>query len=67
VLLTPPLSSGLLDGCLRRDLIESGRAVERVLTPKDLAPGAVCFGNSLRGLVRGAAVETPIAAALPIG
>lgn len=53
--LTPPLSCGLLDGCLRRELIENGpqRVVERVLGPEDLANGRVWFGNALRGLVRG--------------
>jgi len=71
--LTPPLSCGLLDGCLRRELIESGpqRVIERVLRPEDLRQGNVWFGNSLRGLVRGAAVETAqksrIAAGAPIG
>jgi para-aminobenzoate synthetase/4-amino-4-deoxychorismate lyase len=53
VLATPPLRSGLLDGCLRRSLISSGRAVEAVLTRDDLEHGQVWFGNSLRGLVRG--------------
>jgi para-aminobenzoate synthetase/4-amino-4-deoxychorismate lyase len=53
VWLTPPLSSGLLDGCLRREMVESGRAVERVLRPQDLGGAQVWFGNSLRGLVRG--------------
>ena len=57
VLLTPPLACGLLDGCLRRELLESGRAVERVLTRQDLARGQVWFGNALRGLIRGEAVE----------
>ena len=57
VWLTPPLSSGVLDGCLRRELIENGpqRVVERVLFPSDLDDGTVWFGNALRGLVRGAA------------
>ncbi len=35
-LLTPPLSSGLLPGVLRRDLIASGRAEEAVLRLEDL-------------------------------
>jgi para-aminobenzoate synthetase / 4-amino-4-deoxychorismate lyase len=57
--LTPPLSSGLLDGCLRRELIENGpqHVVERVLRPADLAQGTVWFGNALRGLVPGEAVD----------
>ena len=52
-LLTPPLSSGLLPGVLRRDLILQGKAVEAVLTLEDLARAeAVYVGNSVRGLVR---------------
>jgi para-aminobenzoate synthetase/4-amino-4-deoxychorismate lyase len=55
VWLTPPLSSGLLDGCLRRDMLEGGdkRVVEQVLQIGDLSQGTVWFGNSLRGLIRG--------------
>lgn len=54
-LLTPPLSSGLLDGTLRRELIETpgSRVVERVLYPRDLEDAdAVFLGNSVRGLMR---------------
>lgn len=54
-LLTPPLSCGLLDGTLRRELLESpdGRVSERVLHPRDLADAdAVFLGNSVRGLLR---------------
>jgi 4-amino-4-deoxychorismate lyase len=56
VWLTPPLTCGLLDGCLRRELIENGpqRVVEQVLRADDLDSGQVWFGNALRGLVRGA-------------
>lgn len=52
-LLTPALSCGLLDGVLRRELLEQGHCEEAVLTPDDLA-GAdeVLLGNSLRGLIR---------------
>jgi para-aminobenzoate synthetase / 4-amino-4-deoxychorismate lyase len=50
ILLTPPLSSGLLPGILRAELLESGKAREAVLTEADLA-GEVYFGNSLRGLI----------------
>jgi len=59
-LLTPPLSSGVLDGCLRRELIENGprRVVETTLYPSDLERGTVWLGNSLRGLVRARAVES---------
>jgi para-aminobenzoate synthetase/4-amino-4-deoxychorismate lyase len=50
ILLTPPLSAGLLNGCLRAELIAKGEAREAVLTPEDLA-GEIYFGNSLRGLI----------------
>ncbi len=49
-LLTPPLSLGLLPGVLRAELIESGRAVEAVLTRADLN-GGFLIGNALRGLI----------------
>ena len=54
-LLTPPLSSGALDGVLRHELLDSGACAEAVLTPDDLS-GEVYFGNSLRGLIRAVAV-----------
>jgi para-aminobenzoate synthetase/4-amino-4-deoxychorismate lyase len=52
VLLTPPLSCGLLPGVMRRHLLESGRALECVLTLDDLlnAP-AIHMANALRGLI----------------
>lgn len=51
-LATPPLSCGLLPGVLRAELLATGRAVERVLTPTDLrAAKAIFVGNSLRGLI----------------
>ena len=50
VLLTPPLSAGLLPGILRAELIESGRAVEATLTRGDLKHGFF-VGNALRGLI----------------
>jgi para-aminobenzoate synthetase/4-amino-4-deoxychorismate lyase len=53
VLLTPPLSAGFLNGCLRAELLAQGRAQEAVLYPQDLR-GEICFGNSLRGLIPGA-------------
>ena len=49
---TPPLSSGLLAGVLRAELLEAGKAVEQVLRPEDLAYGTILMGNSLRGLIR---------------
>lgn len=50
MLVTPPLSRGLLPGVLRAELIESGRAVEGDLTEADLE-GGFYVGNALRGLV----------------
>jgi para-aminobenzoate synthetase/4-amino-4-deoxychorismate lyase len=50
-LLTPSLSAGALDGCLRGALIEEGRCVEATLVPGDLENGEVYLGNSLRGLI----------------
>ena len=51
-LLTPALACGLLDGVLRREMLDSGRAAEAVLTPDDLAAAdEVLLGNSLRGLI----------------
>jgi para-aminobenzoate synthetase/4-amino-4-deoxychorismate lyase len=52
-LLTPPLSSGLLPGVLRSELIATGKATEAVLTQVDLASAKTVYvGNSVRGLVR---------------
>ncbi|MFZ2853147.1 MAG: aminodeoxychorismate synthase component I [Rhodocyclaceae bacterium] len=52
LLLTPPLACGLLPGVMRRQLLESGRAVERILTKDDLqATPALYMGNALRGLI----------------
>ena len=50
LLLTPPLSLGLLPGVLRAELVEKGRAVESHLRLADLA-GGFFIGNSLRGLI----------------
>ena len=49
-LLTPPLSSGLLPGTLRAELLASGQATEKRLYPEDLADAPIFFGNSVRGL-----------------
>ncbi|WP_301102913.1 aminodeoxychorismate synthase component I [Propionivibrio sp.] len=52
VLLTPPLACGLLPGVMRRQLLESGRAVEAVLTRDDLlGASAIYMANALRGLI----------------
>ena len=49
---TPPVSSGLLDGTLRRELVERGELMERVLTCEDLGRAqAVWFINSVRGWI----------------
>lgn len=62
--MTPPLECGVLDGCLRREMIERGDPIieERVLRPEDLAIGQVWFGNALRGLIRGRNITPAIAA-----
>ena len=52
-LLTPALSSGLLPGVLRAEMLEMGRASEAVLTADDLRRArTIHVGNSLRGLMR---------------
>ena len=52
VLLTPPLACGLLPGVKRRQLLESGRAVERVLIREDLLGASRLYvANALRGLI----------------
>lgn len=48
-LVTPPLARGLLPSVLRRELIESGEAVEADLRPDDLGDEFL-LGNSVRGL-----------------
>jgi len=51
-LVTPALSCGLLDGCLRREMLDAGLCQEGVLTPGALhRADKVYFGNSLRGLI----------------
>jgi para-aminobenzoate synthetase/4-amino-4-deoxychorismate lyase len=51
-LVTPPLSSGVLPGVLRRHILEiDSNAEERVLTVSDLKQAdTIYIGNSLRGL-----------------
>jgi para-aminobenzoate synthetase/4-amino-4-deoxychorismate lyase len=51
-LLTPPLACGVLPGVLRRSLLESGAAVEALVTPVMLSACPLWLGNSLRGLRR---------------
>jgi 4-amino-4-deoxychorismate lyase len=50
-LFTPPQSCGLLNGCLRREMLANGLCKERVLGIRDLENGEVWLGNSLRGLI----------------
>ena len=58
VLVTPPLSCGLLAGTLRAELLASGRAVEELLCAEDLLRGdPVWLGNSVRGLYRAGPVR----------
>lgn len=54
VLVTPPLSDGVLPGVLRRSLIESGRAREASISHHDAESAKKLYvGNSLRGLIEG--------------
>jgi 4-amino-4-deoxychorismate lyase len=49
---TPALECGLLPGVLRSELLDQGRAVESILTLRDLQTAEALFvGNSLRGLM----------------
>ncbi|MDD5285466.1 MAG: aminodeoxychorismate synthase component I [Desulfuromonadaceae bacterium] len=49
-LLTPPISSGLLPGVLREELLERGKISERILYPDDLKrAGELWLVNSVRG------------------
>ena len=50
ILLTPPMTLGLLPGILRARLIAEGRAREEALTIADLESGFF-LGNALRGLI----------------
>jgi para-aminobenzoate synthetase/4-amino-4-deoxychorismate lyase len=51
VLFTPPVSSGVLPGCLRRDLIERGEVLERVVMIDRIESfDAIYLANSLRGV-----------------
>lgn len=57
MLLTPPLTSGLLPGVLRAELIRERRARGEVLKLDDLRHRKLFVGNSLRGLIRAELVE----------
>ena len=52
ILLTPPLSCGLLAGVLRTSLLCSKKVRVQKLTASDLDGKALYVGNSLRGLIR---------------
>jgi 4-amino-4-deoxychorismate lyase len=65
VLLTPPITSGILPGVLRADLIRERRAKGAVLTPSMLeearpAGRRIFVGNSLRGLIRAELAGDPV-------
>lgn len=51
-LLTPALTSGLLPGVLRAELIREGKARSQILRLEDLGGRRLFVGNSLRGLIR---------------
>ncbi|MFN4196971.1 MAG: chorismate-binding protein, partial [Caldimicrobium sp.] len=51
VLYTPPVNLGILPGVLRESLIRAKKAIERVITIKDLENAqALYIGNSVRGI-----------------
>jgi 4-amino-4-deoxychorismate lyase len=50
-MMTPPLSSGCLPGCLRAELLERGEVREAVLDRDEMARARLWVGNSLRGLI----------------
>ena len=52
ILRTPPISSGLLAGVLRTELICQRKARVGRITLADLDAGTLYIGNSLRGLIR---------------
>jgi len=56
MLLTPPLSRGILPGVLRDQLIAEGHAREAELRGEDLADGFL-IGNALRGLIQARLVD----------
>ncbi len=61
-LVTPPVSSGLLDGTLRKELICRGVVKEKIIYPDELKEGrGVYVGNSVRGLLRAALEFHPLA------
>jgi 4-amino-4-deoxychorismate lyase len=57
MLLTPPLTSGLLPGVLRAELIRERKARGEVLKLDDLRHRKLFVGNSLRGLIAAELIE----------
>lgn len=57
MLLTPPLTSGLLPGVLRAELIRERKARGEILKLDDLRHRKLFVGNSLRGLIRAELIE----------
>ncbi|TLG77705.1 aminotransferase class IV [Methylocystis sp. B8] len=57
ILLTPPLSCGLLPGTLRAALIAQGRARESILRLEDISQSEFFLGNSVRGIIRARLIE----------
>jgi len=54
---TPPVSSGLLAGTFRAELISTGQISERVVTMRDLATAdRICLINSVRGWMEGSLI-----------
>lgn len=52
-MLTPPLTSGLLPGIMRQDLLEQGTITEQLLYPQDLQQAEeIWLINSVRGWLR---------------
>lgn len=48
---TPPISSGLLAGVLRSELLADGSCREELLTTRDMPNARLWVGNALRGLM----------------
>ncbi|CAD7040987.1 aminotransferase class 4 protein [Pseudorhizobium endolithicum] len=57
ILLTPAISSGLLPGILRAELIREGKARSMVLKPAALLNRRLFVGNALRGLIPAVLLE----------
>ncbi|NKN35511.1 hypothetical protein HFC70_03990 [Agrobacterium sp. a22-2] len=60
MLLTPPITCGLLPGILRADLIRERKVRAEVLRPETITGRRMFVGNSLRGLIRAELVEETV-------